>query len=82
MSTLSPSAERALCAYLTQSLLNEEADRYDDLMGAMRTYQTLPRAHINPRQNPYIPLDFSVPEVPTLPDWYDSMDDFDRPDFL
>lgn len=81
MSTLSPSAERALCAYLTQSLLNEEADRYDDLMGAMRTYQTLPRAHINRAQNPYLPLDLTA-DIPTLPDWYDSMDDFDRPDFL
>lgn len=81
MSALSHQAELALCAYLTQSLLNEQADRYADLMGAMRTYQ-MPQVNINPHQNPYIPLDFSVPEVPTLPDWYDSMDDFDRPDFL
>ena len=79
MSALSPSAERALCAYLTQSLLNEEADRYADLMGAV---QHLSSTHISPGANPYIPLDFSVPEVPTLPDWYDAMDDFDRPDYL
>lgn len=82
MSSLTPQAERALCAFLTQSMLNEEADRYADLLGAMRTYQTLPNSNINPHQNPYIPLDFSVPEVPTLPDWYDAMDDFDRPDYL
>ena len=80
MSALSPSAERALCAYLTQTLLNEEADRYADLM-AVAHLSSRP-AHINPHQNPYIPLDFSVPEVPTLPDWYDAMDDFDRPDYL
>lgn len=81
MSALSPQAERALCAYLTQELLNEEADRYADLMCAMRTYQ-MPQVNISPGANPYIPLDFSVPEVPTLPDWMDSLDDFDRPDYL
>ena len=81
MSALSPQAERALCAYLTQELLNEEADRYADLMCAMRTYQTLPQAHINPHQNPYLPLDLTA-DIPTLPDWYDAMDDFDRPDYL
>ena len=78
MSALSPSAERALCAYLTQELLNEQADHYHSL----RAVQHLSSTHINPHQNPYIPLDFSVPEVPTLPDWYESMDDFDRPDYL
>ena len=80
MSALSHQAELALCAYLTQSLLNEEADHYHSLR-AVQHLSSRP-AHINPHQNPYIPLDFSVPEVPTLPDWYDSMDDFDRVDFL
>ena len=79
MSALSPSAERALCAYLTQSLLNEEADRYADLM-AVAHLSSRP-AHINPHQNPYLPLNLTA-DIPTLPDWYDSMDDFDRPDFL
>lgn len=78
MSALSHQAELALCAYLTQSLLNEQADRYADL----RAVQHLSSTYISPGANPYIPLNFSVPEVPTLPDWYDAMDDFDRPDFL
>ena len=78
MSALPHQAELALCAYLTQSLLNEQADRYADL----RAVQHLSSIHISPGANPYIPLNFSVPEVPTLPDWYDAMDDFDRPDFL
>ena len=80
MSALSPSAERALCAYLTQELLNEQADHYHSLR-AMRTYQTLPQAHINPHQNPYLPLNLTA-DIPTLPDWYDSLDDFDIPDYL
>ena len=77
MSALSHQAELALCAYLTQSLLNEQADRYAELQ-----HLSSRPANINPHQNPHIPLDFSAPEVPTLPDWYDAMDDFDRPDFL
>lgn len=80
MSALSPQAERALCAYLTQELLNEEADRYADLMGAMRTYQ-MPQVNINRAQNPHLPLDLTS-DIPTLPDWMDSLDDFDRPDYL
>lgn len=79
MSALSPSAERALCAYLTQSLLNEEADRYADLM-AVAHLSSRP-AHINPHQNPYLPLNLTA-DIPTLPDWYDSLDDFDIPDYL
>ena len=79
MSALSPSAERALCAYLTQSLLNEEADRYADLM-AVAHLSSRP-AHINPHQNLYLPLNLTA-DIPTLPDWYESMDDFDRPDYL
>ena len=80
MSALSPQAERALCAYLTQSLLNEEADRYADLITV--AHLSSRPANINPHQNPHIPLDFSVPEVPTLPDWVDALDDFDIPDYL
>ena len=77
MSALSPSAERALCAYLTQELLNELADHYHSL----RAVQHLSSTHINPHQNPYLPLDLTA-DIPTLPDWMDSMDDFDRVDFL
>ena len=58
MSALSPQAERALCAYLTQSLLNEEADRYADLM-AVAHLSSRP-AHINPHQNPYLPLNLTA----------------------
>ena len=77
MSALSHQAELALCAYLTQSLLNEQADRYADI----RAVQHLSSTHINPHQNPYLPLDLTA-DIPTLPDWYDSMDDFDRFDYL
>ena len=38
-------------------------------------------AHINPHQNPYLPLNLTA-DIPTLPDWMDSMDDFDIPDYL
>ena len=77
MSALSPQAERALCAYLTQELLNEQADQYHSL----RAVQHLSSTHIN--ANPYLPLNFDLTaSVPTLPDWMDSLDDFDRVDFL
>lgn len=81
MSSLSPQEERALCAFLTQALLNEEADRYAAIC-AVQHLSSRP-AHINsPATNPYLPLDFSLRDVPTLPDWYDSLDDFDRADYL
>lgn len=72
---LSPSAERALCAYLTQVMLNDEASHHTAAHLSSPT-------HINPGSDPYLPLSFDLQDVPTLPDWYDAMDDFDRWDFL
>lgn len=79
MYSLSPQAEKAQSALLTQALLNEEADRYADLRAAHLSSRP---TRINPAQNPYLPLDFALRDVPTLPDWYDSLDDFDRADYL
>ena len=78
MSALSHQAELALCAYLTQSLLNEQADRYAELQ-----HLSSRPTHINPCQSPYRPLNFdTTANIPTLPDWVDALDDFDRFDFL
>ena len=81
MSSLTPQAERALCALLTQELLNEQADQHHAEQALMR------HAHLSSRptpitpSNPYAPLNFNR-HTPTLPDWLTSVEDFDLPDFL
>lgn len=80
MSSLTPQAERALCALLTQELLNEQADRHHEEQALMRHAHLSSRPEYITPANPYAPLRFDA-HIPCLPDWLTSVDDFDAFDY-